>query len=336
MRADLVAELATIARAVKVLSPSSFTFAGQTVRAADAPLASPYGGPAPKSPLIGRLQQYLYTYCYSRRFRDHPRLDVATSPDDALVSAMAAANTSRSRWDAGWQLSGTLPSGQFLARKGAETRALWPGEFVVADGAGVRPQTGTMASLFVPNESRSLQPGFYFIFGEALAEQPDHVALVRFYWNITDTGAPLLVGLITRELNRFGVPFRLKCLTTRAHFDRTDTAVLFVHKRFYRLVAELLADVRREVAAHLERDTPLFTKALAPGLGFAEDPIDRDSFGMARCRVVAEGFWAAFERGAADDEARLAAVATEFERQGFSLDQPYLNPGAADEYPFPE
>ena len=35
---------------------------------------------------------------------------------------------------------------------------------------------------------------------------------------------------------------------------------------------------------------PAFTKHLAPGLGFAEDPgTIRDSFGTHRCRLLAEG-----------------------------------------------
>ena len=80
---------------------------------------------------------------------------------------------------------------------------------------------------------------------------------------------------------------------------------------------------REELAEHLRPDTPLFTKQLAPGLGFAEDPGDGGSFGMHRCRLLAEAIWR---------EPSIDGIIGAFESNGISIDQPYLNTGSIDQY----
>src|SRR5205085_3438317 len=217
--------------------------------------------------------------------------------EENLLPALSAANSSRERWDAGWQIYQTLPSGQILAHKSGLTRALWPGEFLSLDAPGLAPRPGLNISVFFMRESTVMQPGFYFAFGEAQDGGEDNSSLVRFYWNVRPEGATALVGALTRRLNRFQVPFRLKCLSNSAYFKRHDTSVLFVNKRFYHVTSRLLAEVYREVSAHLRALTPLFTRRLADGLGLAEEPYTGESFGMQRCRMLAEGVLSADAKG---------------------------------------
>ena len=42
-----------------------------------------------------------------------------------------------------------------------------------------------MITVFSARESRTVQPGFYFAFGETQGEQFDPYDTVRFYWNVT-------------------------------------------------------------------------------------------------------------------------------------------------------
>jgi lantibiotic modifying enzyme len=79
---------------------------------------------------------------------------------------------------------------------------------------------------------------------------------------------------------------------------------------------------------------PAFTRLLAPGLGLAEDPGDGDSFGMHRCRLLADALVTAHEQGAHSVEARVDAVLDRFAREGINPDRPYLNPGSDDRYTF--
>ena len=339
MKDRLKAQIKQIVEAVEVTSAESFMFAGRAFS-----LAANAQQPPPQAhgftgqqthPLTSLLEQTFYQHCYTRTFegrlRDEP---FHAEREENLLPALSAANASRERWDAGWQIYQLLPTGQILAHKHGLTRALWPGEFLSLDAPGLAPRPGLNISVFFMRESTVMQPGFYFAFGETQDGGEDNSSLVRFYWNIGPAGATALVGALTRRLNRFQVPFRLKCLSNSAFFKRHDTAVLFVNKRFYHVTARLLAEVHREVAGHMRAQVPLFTKRLADGLALAEEPYTGESFGMQRCRILAEGILSAHARGLRAPQARLEEVAQQFERYGIPLGRAHLNPGSVDHYDF--
>jgi len=180
-----------------------------------------------------------------------------------------------------------------------------------------------------------MHPGFYYVFGEAVGDQQDDSGLLRFYWNIQADGAVSLVRLITERLNRFQLPFRFKIVNNPTDFDRSDTAILYVNQRYYRLVAELLAEVHQQVSDQLEIGTPLFTKQLAPGLGLAEEPTTGESFGQQRCRILAEALWNIYEQQLKEDETQLNEIRKQLELNGINPDLPYLNAGSTGTYDFP-
>jgi len=336
MREQLTSQLRKIVRAVEVRADGSFNFAGRHFAPGAQGHMHAHGfARAEANPLAKLLEQTFYQYCYCRTFdgalRDEQPLNVAGVD---LTPSLSEANVTRERWDAGWQVYQVLPSGQVLAHKAGRTRALWPGEFISTDGPGVAPRPGRNISVFFARETKTMQPGFYFAFGEAEEGGPDNFSLVRFYWNVRAEGAVPLVRAVTRGLNRFQVPFRLKCLINSAFYTRHDAAVVYVDKRFYRVTARVLAGVHAKVARHLRREAPLFAKPLAEGLALAEEPYTGESFGMQRCRVLAEGLLNAHARGARDDGARFEEVERHFNAYGLSLDAPYLNPRSIDQYEF--
>jgi len=49
---------------------------------------------------------------------------------------------------------------------------------------------------------------------------------------------------------------------------------------------------------------------------------------MNRCRIVAEGLWAAHVEGLTSVEQRAARVAAQFEAYGLSLPRAHLNPAS--------
>ena len=111
--------------------------------------------------------------------------------------------------------------------------------------------------------------------------------------------------------------------------------MLYVNKRFYRITAELLLDAQAGIREHLQPETPLFTKQLAFGLGLAEDPGTGESFGMSRCRILAEAIVSAYAEGLQTEEGRLHAARKQFEQYGLALERPYLNAGSVDQYDVP-
>lgn len=344
MREKLNVQLRKIVRAVEIRSPDSFTFAGRVFSLADAAAAQHQHAHAhhaqafaqqQANPLASLLEQALYQHCYSHTFDGTLAADVlATALGENLAPALSEANATRERWDAGWQVYQLLPSGQVLAHKHGRTRALWPGEFLSLDAPGLAPRPGLNINVFFMRETTTMQPGFYFAFGEAQTDEQDNFSLARFYWNLKPEGAAPLTRSLTRSFNRFQIPFRFKCLTNSAFFTRDDSAVLYVNKRFYHITSRLLAGVHGEVAGHLRPSTPLFTKRLADGLGLAEEPYTGESFGMQRCRIFAEGLLSAHAHGLRDEAARLEEVERQFAKYGLSLERPYLNPGSVDLYDF--
>ncbi len=74
---------------------------------------------------------------------------------------------------------------------------------------------------------------------------------------------------------------------------------------------------RRLVADDLRDDVPLFTRRIARGVGFAEDP--GESFGQNRCRILAEAMMTSRE---------IEEVRRRFAAHGLSLDAPWAGSGA--------
>lgn len=322
-------DLADVLGAVAIYGPTSFGFAG------GAPLPVPPGA-APETALTEALQQTIYAEAYTRRLRSAwrpPEPEPAQGEDEPFRRALSEANAGRERWDGGWSVYQLGPNGQAFVQKGDRHRAPQPGEFVL-DG---EPPTrvGSTVRLRVPTESWQRQPGFYFAFGETPADVFDDVQTVRLYFHATGGVAPELVRHLTAALNRYRVPFQLKTLAHPAQYTRTDPTVLYVARRHAPCVLDLVAGFPDAVLGGLRPDVPLFAKRLRDGIGVAEEPGTGESFGMHRCRLVAEAVVEAWQQGTQEVRARLAMTRARFESYGLDLDRPYLNAGSTDFYTWP-
>ena len=121
----------------------------------------------------------------------------------------------------------------------------------------------------------------------------------------------------------------------KGDITRPDGTVLYVARDWFQIVARILCTLPAPVAAGLRPRVPLFTWRLRPGVGVAEEPNTGESFGMHRCRLVAEGIFDAWQLGHQSVAARLRAVAARFAMNGFEIDAPYLNPGSRNLFPMP-
>jgi len=315
-------ELERICQAVEAESPASFFFAGIRF---EVPTA------------FARLHQVLYERCYARRFDGNgstaQQPAVAHNPD--FIQRLVAANQGGERLDHGWLITGVEPSGRVAAVKNGAVRFFPPGKYFSPYGPGGAVWYGMTVTVWLAKGSLSLQPGFYFAYGDTLGQEDPRNRL-RLYWNVRADGAPRLLAALTRHLNTFRVPFQFKTLLQPEQYaQRTDSSVLFVNQSFFPIVAQVYLDLAPALADDLEADVPLFTKPLGPGVGLAEDPGTGDSFGLSRCRILAGALLAAHAKGARTPEARLAEVEAHFSFHGLTLDRPYLNPRSADSYELP-
>jgi hypothetical protein len=331
--------------AIRIDAPHELTFAGRKFTAgipAGAGAAAVPGADGTanaKVPLVELLTGVLYRYVYSRPFKPPlpPQVEEREdfTLDEGLSGVLSAANASRDRWEHGWTIEQIHSSGQITAQRGNLSRSLWPGQFLSKDGPGARPRKGAQVSIFYPRESTSLQPGFYYCFGETPEDEAFTLGLVRIYWNIGLAGAPELVRSLSTRLNFFQVPFRFKCSVMPSQYDRTDVAVVYLAKRLFPFVADLLQEVYPAVRPHLEPEVPFLTWRLAPGVGVAEDPGNGESFGQHRCRLLAESCWNCFLRGDQEAAARLEELRLLAGAQGADPERFHLNAGSLDCYEAP-
>jgi hypothetical protein len=334
----LEAELAAAFDAFEILSPTSFSFAGEPpVDAASAAAGPGWGAPGLAAPheantaeLLQRaIQAALYDRCYSHRLgAARETSDSAPAEDPAFLRRLIEANAGRERWDPGWVVQQFGQNGQAYVRKGERERIAMPGAFISDAMPGMATQIGASLRLRAPREATGIQPGYYFAFGETLDEPAEQLSLVRLYFHCGAEEAPALLAALTSPLNRFQIPFQLKAPANPAFYGRTDAVVLYAGARYFFIVVQIIAAVRERVA--LDPSVPLFTKPLWPGIGVAVEPDTGESFGAHRCRLAAEGIVAAWGAGRQDTPGRLAAVAKRFAAAGLDLARPYLGPGWVD------
>jgi hypothetical protein len=333
MNRDLEQSLLLVINALEFSGPRDFVFAGRP----SAQWSSGQARTDGQSAVAEALQNALYGSCYTRSFRGSLEDVAANMSEDAAgwLEALSAANMSKDRWEEGWQVQQFLPSGQIYGQKLGLVRTFWAGQFVTRANHGMAPQPGTPIAVFFPRESRNRQAGFYFVFGEALADQHDEFPMVRYYWNIKAEGAVPLVQTLSAALNKYQVPFHFKILNHPAMLGRSDAAILYLGRRYYRAAAEICRETHEKIADLLNEQVPLFTLPLAKGLAFAEDPGTPESFGMMRCRLLAEGLCVAYSEGRTTQADRLERVGQHFTANGISLEQPFLNAGSIASYEFP-
>ena len=326
-------QLARVLSHLTLESESVLLFAGQRFQVP--PIAgknpvSPH--PLPADPLVRYLQAIFYAYCYSRPFAGSPLPQVqgVFPMDQAFVAQLSAANKSREVWDQGWEVYLAMPDGRVFAKKADRQRAAAPGEFVTSGAQPMASMSGATINLLQRRESIGLQPGFYYGYSEVPNDVWDDYTLVRFYFHLESAGAAVLVEQITSAFNAFMVPFQFKTLDAPAAYDRTDSAVLYLARRYYEIAARLILVHHSTLSRFLKPATPFFTRKLMDGVGVADDPGNGESFGMNRCRLLAEGIVDAFRSNATTPEARLQAVRTRFALNRLDMNSPHLGAGLVD------
>ena len=281
--------------------------------------------------LAATLADQLYRNFYCPGFARPIRwTNTGQAAADDFVAQLSAANTGTGSWSSGWLARSACQPRIVVAKEGLAVTTFISELHGKQDSV---PEAGTTVSLRVPKDLRGVSPGFLVVVGNA----PNFVErgqLLRLYWNIAAVGAAALVSEVTQRLNKADIAFRLKLLNNPAHYNRCDAAVLYIQRTDYDIVQSNIEEIYGAVRDHLGDLTPVFTRQLAPGLGLAEDPQRTESFGMQRCRLLAQGMLAARAASRASTAERRDEVLAEFTKAGISIERPHLNSGNEDQYRF--
>ena len=254
------------------------------------------------------------------------------------VAALSQANTGTGSWEQGWRIAGRDSNGTIAVLKTDVTYWALP-ENVRAHKDLV---VGAPCEVRIPKEMRYLVPGFYMAVGNYdLSESlPSTVTLtsssklVRLYWHLTAETSIRFINMVTHLLNSNEIPFRVKVVSNPALYLRADAGVLYLKDTSFSDSLDALKELYRDISSGLRASVPMFTKLLAPGLAFAEDPGNGESFGQARCKLIARALWNAYVRGVKIQDERVAEILLEFRSQRIEPALPFLRSGNVDRYPF--
>jgi hypothetical protein len=278
----------------------------------------------PGGPVAG-LAAALYGFFYCVPSTPAPDVE---GDAEAFLAGLRAANPIRQRLEGGWTIVQIDQAGLLLAdARGRRRRAA--AQEVAPYAGGLAP--GQPARLAMPREMVTAPGGHYAILGRPVHE-PRTGRQVRFYWNVAPNGAASFLAAVGAGLERRRIPFQAKVPVAPALYRRADCGVLYLGLEDIEASLDLVAGAWQSLRGSLRPETPLFARRLAAGLAFAESPPSGDSFGMHRCRLVAEGLLTAFDRGASDADARLRSICDRL--TGYGLDLAALERNPATSYPY--
>lgn len=322
--------VAPILAGIRVVSPTAFETAGRHVDVRAHAPGSREDDFFDPDPLMHRLHRHLYAEHYAGGEPEAPA-PAAAADGRAFLGALQAANARPAFLEEGWRVVETLRGGAVAAERAGRVHRWGAGEYLF-DGAPDAPRRGSMVAVWRRAGSATVQTGFYYAFGAAVADGFDECCIVRYYLNLSAAGAAPALALLTRELDARGLPFAFKSPDHPAGYARRDSGVLYVAARHAPVTHAVLHALHPRLAPHLRPGVPLLTQRLAHGLAFAEEPENGDSFGAHRTRAMAEALVDAWRDGDASDEGVGRRVLARFEERGIDLDAPHLNARAADLY----
>jgi hypothetical protein len=318
-------QLRAAVQAVGFLNDTQFTWFGNASEALSSAVRRALTPETTRSFLHYQLQQTLYSQFYSKG-APLPYSDQAeyARDDQSFVAALAAANQGKGSLETDWTARGIREGRVVVERQGLTLE--------VAPEACVPPISEPLASavrisLRVPSARPNLSPGYFFVVSDA--PMPQGEGLIRLYWHLTPEGAARWLQSATAALNAGNLPFHLKVPHSPQLFTRCDAGVLYLPQSAFAAAQPALRDIYAHVETELRSGVPALTKALAPGLGFAESPAG-ESFGLHRCNLIADGLVRSRTEGRTDVAGRLDCVLMRWADAGLDVERPYLNPGSQD------
>lgn len=286
--------------------------------------------------LLLELTGKLYSTFYVSGNPDGKWFDEKKQPSaeekNEFMNTLSAANQSTESWDPYWTVVSTDASGIVYIQKNGLLRTLVPHEWKPEQPLNGPLQVGASISVLNRKERRDLQPVFYYVYSKAF--MPQGISLGRFYFNVDPSIIAAFIQQLTTDMNRVQVPFLFKCLNHPLLYVRADSAVLYIEKKYFSITAKILQHIIRNNPSFFTEPVPLFTKPIANGVAYAEDPGNGKSFGMFWSEMMAEGIIKAHEKGITQTNDIIALVLAEFEKNGVDITKPYLRSNSLYPYDF--
>jgi len=229
--------------------------------------------------------------------------------------------------DPGWEIMAFDPDGSIQVHKDGLTLWVTPQKHLFESPCD--KTVGEWIAIRLPKNI--LDPGVYVAVGNAGPIRPrlSPEAVIQIHFNFEWFHAPQILAHWTSALNEAMIPFCFAVGHEMEHYERADPGLLLLHQKHRAYLLETLRRFLVDHASLLRDEVPVWTKIIAPGVGYAEVPDNPEiqhSFHLHRCQLMAEGLLTAWEQGTD----AIASMAQRFQEYGIDLDKPFLNPGATD------
>jgi hypothetical protein len=326
-------QVADALRAVRVTSPTSFSWFGRSAAALLPSVRKEIDDATARDYLVARVARELYTSFYIRGapFPHDPFDALPPGADPAFVASLSAANAGKGGPGGAWRTVEVARDGAVLAERDGLRVRIDARDLDLDDGRP--PAPGSSVGTRLPSELRGASPGFYLALGDAAGALDETATELRVYFSIARAGAVPLLAAATRVLNEEQLAFSIKVVDHPVRYGRCDTAVLYLDEGSFARARGPLRAIVRACQPHLRPSTPALTKPLVHGVGLGEHlPALGTSFGSGRCRLIAEGIADAREQRLTALGDRVEAVANRFALAGMDLDVPYLVTAGGDDY----
>ena len=277
--------------------------------------------------LTNILANLLYVQWYTKSRMEKVNIPL---PHPVWAEVFRSAHKGTYLWSEGWKVLKVSNTGRVIAICGKEERMLYPGDYFSPARPGLLPAPGTEIEVVSRRDSTEDQPGFWIAYSSTWSQVSR--SIIRIYWNVSPKGAVQLVEQISEKLSD-DIPYSFKLPVEPIGYQRADVAVLYLETSYFDTLKAKIKSIHTAMIPFLYPEIPEFTKMLEPGVGLAEDPIEEyESFGLNRCRLIAEGYLLASKMYPNDFGAMKTVIQNHLEEHGVDLAYPYLNRGSRDVY----
>jgi len=231
-----------------------------------------------------------------------------------------------------WRVYSIDQNGTAYVTKNGQVRYLVPNHWSFNNPSDKQLKLGTLVNIKLAKEDTKIQEVFYHVKSEQIVSQ--QAGYIRIYFNTNFEGAKVLVKQITSQFNKYQVPFLFKCLNHPNLYNRSDSAVLYVNRAYFKIAFQLLHLLIPKLTPFLKKEVPLFSLPIAQGVSFSEDPGDGQSFGMSRCKILSEALVEAFNKNKNNAKEKLEIVEGYLKKNGLDIENMHLKPNSQFPYDF--
>jgi hypothetical protein len=253
-----------------------------------------------------RMGDWLYGNWYTQQ-PDPSVIEPSGPPPPDLRGALAVATAASRRWQRGWVVLQTDPSGVCFAGLKEVNRWLYPGQYANIARPGLPPAPGDALSVIELVDDVDEATGFWVSQSAIFTPAPP---LARLYFNVGWQHVGPVLGEVTEWLDGTGTKYSLKYPIRLNFTQRVDTLVVYLERAHWDASEPAAIALAGRLRQYLRPATPPLTRRLAPGVGSADDPGANASFGQSRCSALAPAILELIEAGITTQRHAVAKLAS--------------------------